>query len=249
VTSTIGFPPLDFSLVGLAKPPGRKWVHFFEGERKDGIAQPAWSVSLAHSVEETGLIVVKTAPRDRWDRDMGGEVGGTEGRQGISEYAFGLLLWLTDSGRPAPEGNASLKEEERASYNQGLVTFSEDHGAEWETWETARWTIGEQNLDARIFRFAHGWVGFTIDDPDRYIGVISYNVSDIAVHLDEVDGSSYNFDFTQPFDIEDLQDQVGSRPNVESIIRAPKRYPDHQVVMATPSRVISSTGPRPSPRQ
>jgi hypothetical protein len=249
VPSTTRFPPLDFSLVGLAKWPDRKWVDFFQGQWEWGVAKPVWSVLLAHSVEG-GLIVVKTAPRQRWNRDMGGEVEGemNPGR-GAGDFAFDLLRQMTDSGRPALEGEAALKEEERGSYNRGLVTFAEDHGAEWETWEPARWTLGERNLNARIFRFAHAWAGLSVDDPDRYIGVIAYNVADTSLHLDEVDGAPYDFDFTKPFGIEDLQAQADRRPDVESIIRAPRRFPDHQAVIATPSRVISSTGLKSSPTQ
>jgi hypothetical protein len=222
-------------------------VNFFEGEH----GKPVWSVLLAHSFADDGLVVVKTAPRRWWDQDMAGETEAEDnpGRSGATEFAFGLLLWTTDSSRPALEGEAALKGEERAAYNRGLVTFSEDHAAEWETWEPARWTLGERNLDAKIFRFAHAWAGFSIDDPDRYIGVVAYNVADTTVRLEEVGGASYNFDFGQPFGTEDLQAQADSRPNVESLVRAPTRYPDHAVVIATPSRVITSTGPRPSARQ
>ena len=243
MTATPQHPPLHFPLVGLAQCPGPRWVEFFQRKYEGGIGNPVWSVLLAHSVEGGGLVVVKTAPRRRWDREMGGEVEGemNPGR-GSSDFAFDLLRQLTDSGRPALEGEAALKGEERGSYNRGLVTFSEDHGAEWETWEPARWSLGDRNIEARIFRFAHGWAGFSVDDPERYIGVIAYNVPDTAVRLDEVDGASYNFDFTKPFGIEDLQAQVGSRPDVESLIRAPTRYPDHEVVIATPSRASS---PRP----
>jgi hypothetical protein len=242
-----GFPPLDFSLVGLVGRPGRKWVDFFQGQWEGETAKPVWSVFLAHRVSDVELIVVKTAPRQRWDKEMGGEVEGelNPGR-GTSDFAFDLLRQLLDSGRPALEGEAALKGEERASYNRGLVTYAEDHGAEWETWEAARWTLGGRNVEARIFRFAHAWAGFSVDDQDRYIGVIAYNVADTTVHLDDVDGSWYEFDFSKPFGIEDLQAQIGSRPDMESVVRAPIRFPDHRVVIATPSRVISPTGPWPS---
>jgi hypothetical protein len=247
VLSTAGFPPLDFSLVGLAKCPGPKWVEFFQGQWESGIAKPVWSVSLAHSVASGRLIVLQTAPRQRWDREMGGEVEGelNSGR-GPGEFAFDLLRQMIDSGRPTPEGEASLKGTERASYNKGLVTFAEEHGAEWETWEPARWSLGERSLDAKIFRFAHAWAGFSVDDPDRYIGVIAYHVANTTVRLDEVDGASYDFDFTEPFGIEDLQAQVGSRPDAESVVRAATRHPDHEAVMATPRRVIASTESRTS---
>ncbi len=250
VSSTTGFLPLDFSLVGLADWPGRKWVEFFQGKWERGVAKPVWSVLLAHSVEKSGLVVVKTAPRQRWDREMGGEVDGemNPGR-GASDFASDLLRQMTDSGRPALEGEAALTGEERASYNRGLVTFAEDRGAEWETWEPARWTLGERNIEAKIFLFAHAWAGLSVDDPDRYIGVIAYNVTDTTVHLAEVDGSLYDFDFTKPFRLEDLQSQLGSRPDSESVVRAATRQRDHQVVIATRSRVISATEPGPSPRQ
>jgi hypothetical protein len=245
-----GFPPLDFSLVGLAESPGRKWVEFFQGKYEGGTRRPVWSVLLAHSVKNGGLIMVKTAPRQRWDREMGGEIEGemNTGR-GASDFAFDLLRQMIDSGRPALRGEAFLKDEERAAYNRGVVTFAEDHGAEWETWESVRWTLGGHNIEARIFRFAHAWAGFSVDGQDRYIGVIAYNVTDTTVRLAEVDGSSYDFDFSKPFQLEDLQAQIGLRPDTESIVRAPRRYPDHQVVINTRSRVISATEERPSPQQ
>jgi hypothetical protein len=216
VTSTPGHPPLDFPLVGLSKWPDPKWVNFFEGEHGKAVR----SVLLAHSLGEDGLIVVKTAPRPRWDGDVE-----------ATDFAFGLLLWIADSARPAPEGEASLKGEERGSYNKGVVTFAENHAAEWEAWEPARWRLGGRNIESRVFRFAHAWTGLSVDDPDRYIGVIAYNVVDTNVSLDEVDGGSYDFDFSKAFGIEDLQAQVGSKPNVESIIRAPTRHPDHEAVI------------------
>jgi hypothetical protein len=205
-------------------------VIFFEGEQ----GKPVWSVLLAHSVDDDGLVVVKTAPRRWWDRNMAGVVEAEDnpGRSGATDFAFGLLLWMADGARPALEGEAALTGEERGSYNRGLVTFAEGHGAEWETWEPARWTLGERSIDARIFRFAHAWAGFSVDDPDRYIGVVAYNVAETSVHLDNVDGPPYTFDFTKPFSIEDLQAQIASRPDVESVIRAPTRYRDHDVVIA-----------------
>jgi hypothetical protein len=225
-------------------------VEFFQGDWKLGVAKPVWSVLLAHSVEESGLVVVKTAPRQRWDREMGGDVDGAmnPGR-GTSDFAFDLLRQMTDSGRPAPDGEVPFTGEERGTYNRGLVTFAEDHGAEWETWEPARWTLGERDMEAKLFRFAHAWAGFSVDDPDRYIGVIAYSVPDTAVHLAEVDGSSYDFDFSKPFDLEDLHTQVDSRPDTELVFRAVTRHRDHQVVIATGSRVISATETGPSPRQ
>jgi hypothetical protein len=42
------------------------------------------------------------------------------------------------------------------------------------------------------------------------------------VRLAEVDGASYDFEFSKPFGIEDLQAQVGSTPDVESVIRIPQ---------------------------
>ena len=118
---TPGHPPLDFSLVGLAEGRGPKWVSFFEGEHGHAV----WSVLLAHSVGDDELVVVKTALRRWWDRTMAGEVEGEKhpGKEGAKDFAFGLLLHMIDSGRPALEGEASLEGEERASYNRGLVTF------------------------------------------------------------------------------------------------------------------------------
>jgi hypothetical protein len=119
VTSSPGHPPLDFSPLGLARWPGPKWVEFFQGT----IGQAVSSVVLAHFVEGGGLILVKTAPRQRWDREMGGSVEGemNPGR-GIADFAFDLVREMTDSGRPALDGDAALEGEERASYNRGLVT-------------------------------------------------------------------------------------------------------------------------------
>jgi hypothetical protein len=214
------------------------------------VAKPVWSVLLAHSVEKSGLVVVKTAPRQRWDREMGGQVDGEmDPGSGASDFAFDLLRQMTDSGRPAREGDGALTGEERAAYNRGLVTFAEEHGAEWKGWEPARWTLGKRNIEAKIFRFANAWAAFSVDDLDRYIGVIAYNVTDATLDLAEVDGSAYDFDFSKPFHLEDLQAQVGSRPDTELLVRSVMRHRDHQVVMATRSRVISATETRPSPRQ
>jgi len=59
----------DFSLIGLSQSPGLKWVASFDGFPMIEVR----SVYLAHSFDDGGLIVVKTANRQRWVDDHGGE--------------------------------------------------------------------------------------------------------------------------------------------------------------------------------
>ena len=216
--SVPGYPPLDFSLTGLSQWPGPKWVASFDGYPMFGVR----SVYLAHSVEDGGLIVVKTAHRQRWDDEHGRHLSLLEH---FSDFAGVLLRFMVDSARPELQG------EDRSFYNTGLNPFAYSHNKEWRTWERAQWSLAEQSLDARVFRFADGWTGFSVDDPDRYIAVAAYNVTDTNVRLEEVDGASYGLDFTKPFGTEALQSLAETNPNVASLMRARAKHPDHQAVI------------------
>lgn len=165
---------------------------------------------------------------------MGGHVVGEQnpGRWGACDFAFDLVRVIADTARPQLHGQPSPLGEERGAYNKGIVPFAESQAKGWETWEPARWRLGQRELEAKIFRFAHTWTGFSVDEPDRYIGIAAYKVVDTIVSLSEADGAAYGFDFSKPFGIEDLQAQVGSQPNVESVIRARTREPDHGAVIA-----------------
>jgi hypothetical protein len=61
-----------------------------------------------------------------------------------------------------------------------------------------------------------GWTGFTADHPDYCLGVTTFNVVDPSVALARVTGEAYNFDFSVPFGIQDLQDRVDSVPDIQS---------------------------------
>jgi len=222
------YPPLDFSLTGLSQCLGPRWVTSFEGFPSFGVR----SVYLAHSVEDGGLIVVKTAHRQRWDDDHGGgnRTGSEDSdrlRTRNSElFARVLVLFIVDSTRPELQG------EDRSYYKTGIYPFVDSHAEEWRRWESAQWSLGEQSLDARVFRFADGWTGFSVDDPDRYIAVAAYNVADTNVRLEEVDGAAYDFDFSMPFTIEQLRAHTDTKPDVASLMRARTKHPNHEAVSA-----------------
>ncbi len=219
------YPPLDFSLVGLSRCPGPKWVASFDGHPMFGVR----SVYLAHSLEGGGLIVVKTAHRQRWDEHRGGSRRlNPEEMQAhnLEMFAYVLLLFMVDSAHP------ELQQEDLSSYNAGKGPFADSHAQGWQEWERATWRLGAKTLDARIFRFGDGWTGFSVDDPDRSIAVVAYNVTDTNVHLDEVDGATYDFDFDLPFTIKDLRGQVEVKPDVASLMRAHAKHPDHEAVIS-----------------
>ena len=216
-------PPLDFSLFGLTEWDGVRWVPFFAGE----VGRPVWSVSLAHSADGT-LVLVKTAPRQRYDQLMVGRDRQEEAAiLGPMEFAAESLAQMADAGRP----EVDLPSEQRGRYNQRIWPFAEEQAAGWTEWEPARWTLGQRPLGARIFRFAHGWTGLTLDEPHHYIGVTAYNVADTHVSLTEVDGSLYGFDFSQPFKIQDLTG--GPHLDLFSIARSKNLQPGHELVLAT----------------
>jgi hypothetical protein len=223
-------PSLDFSLYGLAQWDGSKWAQFFEGE----IGRPVCSVWLAHA-DDNQLILVKTAPRERWDRNMAWGEADTAVPADVGEanFAFSLLTPLLDMACPLAFTGPQLPNEDRRRYRRGIVPFAEKESGGWDSWEIVRWTLGERVLAARVFRFAHGWTGFSADEPDYYLGVTAFNQANTTIDLALVTGDSYNFDFSKSFGIQDLQHQVSSQPDVELIIRAPELHPDHLLVMAT----------------
>jgi hypothetical protein len=222
-------PPLDFGLFGLARWDGPKWVFFFEGE----VGSPNWSVLLNHANDHQ-LIIVKTAPRQRWDRVMAWGDPGADVPAGIGEeqFAFGLVTPLLDMARPNRNAGPESTEDS-AKYNRGLVAFANQQAAQWRSWDIASWTIGDGALAAYVFHFAHGWAGFSVDHPDYYIGVTAFHVADTSIGLAEVQGAAYDFDFSLPFGIQELQDQVGTVPDIERLIRASAVHPDHLLVMHT----------------
>jgi hypothetical protein len=220
------YPPLDFSLVGLSQPTGARWVASFDGFPTFGVR----SVYLAHSLEDGGLIVVKTAHRQRWHDERGPESRHASPEKMAARareiFAYVLLLFMVDSAYP------ELTKEELATYNAGKGTFADKYAQRWQEWEPATWSLGGKMIDANIFRFGDGWTGFTVDDPDRYIAVAAYRVADTSVRLDEVDGGAYDFDFSMPFAIKTLREQGSTKPDVASLMRARARHPDHEAVIA-----------------
>ena len=54
--------------------------------------------------------MVETAPRQRWDREMGGEIEGElNPGKGTSDFAFDLLRVMTHSGRHSKENPPSKR--------------------------------------------------------------------------------------------------------------------------------------------
>jgi hypothetical protein len=226
-------PPLDFLLFGLAHWDDPKWVWFFEGE----VGTPACSVTLAHANDER-LILVKTAPRERWDRVMAWGEPETAISAGAGEvdFAFALITPLIDMARPVTLAGTGSPTEDRSRYNRGIVALAENQSARWNSWAPARWTLGDRELSARVFQFAHAWTGFIVDDPEYYVGVTAFHVASTNISLAEVTDAAYNFDFSAPFGIEELRDRVESVPNIEPLIRAAALLPDHLLVMAAEPR-------------
>jgi hypothetical protein len=224
----VTYPPLDFSLVGMSHWRGPKWAASFEGFPTSG----ARSVYLAHAVDEAGLIVVKSAHRQRWDAEHGGGTLADNANSDrlraktVATFAWVLLLFLVDSARPELQG------QDRSDYETGMVPFVTGHADKWSYWETAEWTFGKRSITARVFRFADSWTGFSIDDPDRYIAVASYHMAGTDLHLDEIHATSYGFDFSVPFRIDQLQELTADRPDLKSAMGGGILHSDHKAVMA-----------------
>jgi hypothetical protein len=213
-------PPLDFSLFGLDGWSGAQWVGFFEGE----VGQPVWSVTLDHHRQDSALVLVKTAPRERWDRLMAGE----EPR--AADFASDLVRVLLDMARP------EFEESERDRYNRSIWPFSRAQGGQWQSWEPAQWTVDGNPFPARLWRFAHAWTGLTLGAPEHYVGVTAFDVDGTGVDLIVASGAEYGFDFSVPFSIHGLQAQVPERPDTSDIFRSKSRHLDHD-------RVLASAGP------
>lgn len=219
--AVLAFPPLDFSLFGLSEWTGACWVEFFEGES----GKPVWSVTLAHHSEDSALVLVRTSPKERWDRLIAG------GQQpGAAEFAADLVRVVIDAAR------AEFDTDERSRYNRAVPAFAQDQGNGWESWESAQWSLDGHAIPARIWRFAHAWTGLTLGVSARYVGVTAFNVEDTEVDLTEVYGSDYGFDFTVPFWIHGLEDQLPRRPSTRDIYHSKRRHHDHD-------RVLDSQGP------
>jgi len=209
-------PPLDFSLVGLRGSSGARWVEFFDGE----VGKPVWSVTLAHHADPA-LVLVTTAPRERWDQRMAGG-----GESGEVEFASNLVRVLLDLARAEFEGS------ERGQYNRALWPFAQEQGKVWESWEHAQWSVDGQTMPARTWRFAHGWTGLTLGVPGNYVGVTAFDSEDHEADLVGVSGSEYGFDFAIPFTIHGLELQRPGRTDTTEIYRSQSRHPDHDRVLA-----------------
>jgi hypothetical protein len=102
--------------MGVREWNGSRWVEFFEGEG----GKPVWSVTLAHHSEKCNLVLVRTSPKDRWDRIMAG------GQQsGAAEFAADLVRVVIDAGR------SELETDERSRYNRAVPAFAQEQGKEW----------------------------------------------------------------------------------------------------------------------
>jgi hypothetical protein len=212
----IPHPALDFSLYGLAEWIDAKWVSFFEGES----GKPVSSVLLAHANSRV-LIVVKTAPKERWDRCSGRDVPSDP-----VDFAASLLATVADCAR------ATLPASDRGQYNQGIWPYALEQAAGWSSWDHADWTIDGRPVDAIVKRFAHGWAGFTVSDPLHYIGIHAYRSDSTEVALKKVSGEAYGFDFSAPFGITQLH---GVAPDLDllAITRATTLDSDHQQVLSS----------------
>jgi hypothetical protein len=142
-------PPLDFPVVGLAGSWDHRWVEFFEGE----LGSAVWSVLLGHLNLES-LIIVRTAPRERWNRLQGGGIEDT----GLGAFVDGAVIMLVDMARV--DGM-----DERTRYNRGLVTYASNQAKNWRQWESEVWHWNSEPVSARTFSFAHAWLGVSLDDP------------------------------------------------------------------------------------
>ena len=211
------FPPLDFSLFGWRGWTGARWVGFFEGEA----GKPVWSVTLDHHRADPVLVLVKTAPKERWDRLMA-----SIPELGAREFASDLVPVLVDLARP------QFEESVRARYNRSIWPFARAQGHKLESWEQAQWSIDDKAVPSRIFRFGHAWTGVTLGAPGYYIGVTAFDLDDTEVELAQVSGGDYNFDFTVPFLIDELQAQIPERPDTSAIYLSKNRHPDHDRVLA-----------------
>jgi hypothetical protein len=114
--------------VGLGVPVDYRWVAFFEGQA----GEPVWSVWLGHLVAD-GLLVVRTAPRRRWDEVMGDGNGATSPlrKAGALEFHARGVQALVDAARP------ELPKGERELYNQRIPGVTGSLAKGWAEWENS----------------------------------------------------------------------------------------------------------------
>lgn len=139
---------------------------------------------------------------------------------GAVEFAARGLQALMDVARP------ELDDDQRAAYNKRVVPTADALAEDWPDWDEELWQLGASPCPARVFRFSRSWSGLSLADSDLYIGVTGYNITNPVVSLEKVDGRSYDFDFTVPFSIADLNDRRGQRPEVDGIVRSAQLQQD-----------------------
>jgi hypothetical protein len=131
---------------------------------------------------------------------------------------------------------AEFDTDERSRYNRAVPAFAQDQGNGWESWESAQWSLDGHAIPARIWRFAHAWTGLTLGISGHYVGVTAFNVEDTRVDLIEASGPDYDFDFTVPFLIHGLEEQLPRRPSTHDIYRSRRRHHDHDRVLDNKAR-------------
>lgn len=229
-------PPLDFPLVGLGFGAcERRWVEFFEGE----LGRPVWSVWLDHLVGDR-LLVVRAAPRARWDDIMGsGSEPSERAASGIAEFVATAVRAVLDQARP------ELDRHDERTYNSRIYSMADSIARQWAEWDMATWQLDGRDCDARILRLSNIWTGVTAAGEDLYIGVTGYNSTDPEVSLEQVDGHAYDFDFTAPFSIADLDARAAAFPNTEDARRAAQLQPSDIEILEQRSHRHSGGHDRP----
>jgi hypothetical protein len=214
------FEPLDFDLIGLADWEGSRWVADFRGE----FGRPISMVMLGHFAGQL-VTMVSTAPRTRWDRMNAGRPNDDE-NAGLRTFARDSLFHLLNGARPRDLGRVQSSE-----YFPRTWYFAEREALSLALWEPADLTLANRHLEARVFRFAHAWVGVAADE-DRYLAVTAYGPASFDVHLSGVDGLAYGWDFTKPFRFATYAANV-PRPKraAERLISAKAVTDDHRRVL------------------
>lgn len=163
-------------------------MEFVEGRA----GSPVWATWLAHALRgrPEAWCLVGTLPSDQIRAALNVADGETIDRE-VAFTAARWLLGLTDPGN-------SLDEAARRRYLRNSVPFLDEQADAWRTWSPATWSVDNQQVQARVLRWAGAWAGFTNDLADSAVVVIAHGFSATHLNLVQADPSEYHFAVESP---------------------------------------------------
>ncbi len=215
------WPPLGFSPYGLDETwPGSRRLEMFDGPA--GVPSP--SVWFGHrEVDQPGYLLVGTGPRSRFARNADAHPDRQE-REAAWSAAYWLLnLSLPHFAVPRPPG-----------WSRKLTDHIHEQADRHATWPVALWYVDGETADARIWRFAHGWAGYTAAHDDHLLMLVGIDIDVEGWHLVAFDDTRpYGFDLDQPLRAGLLNEILAERGGPEHAIPAPRAdwHPNHVAVL------------------